>query len=57
VGKAHERLGPGDCDRTAGTPCSDALAGNIGINNCFNARAFHAAVAAKVGTVRVPAPD
>ena len=27
-----------------------ALAGNIAINNCFNARAFHAAVAAKVGT-------
>jgi FkbM family methyltransferase len=34
-----------------------ALAGNIAVNNCFNARAFHAAVAAKVGTMRVPAPD
>jgi len=34
-----------------------ALAGNIAINNCFNARAVHAAVAAKVGTMRAPAPD
>ena len=34
-----------------------ALAGNIAINNCFNARAFHAAVAAKVGTMRIPEPD
>ncbi len=34
-----------------------ALAGNIAINNCFNARALNAAVAAKVGTMRMPAPD
>jgi FkbM family methyltransferase len=34
-----------------------ALTGNIAINNCFNARALNAAVAAKVGTMRVPAPD
>jgi FkbM family methyltransferase len=34
-----------------------ALAGNIAINNCFNARALHAAVAASVGTMRVPTPD
>ncbi len=34
-----------------------ALAGNIAINNCFNARAVHAAVAASVGTMRVPTPD
>src|ERR1700719_2509896 len=29
-----------------------ALTGNIAINNCFNARALNAAVAAKVGTMR-----
>jgi FkbM family methyltransferase len=34
-----------------------ALAGNIAINNCFNARAIHAAVADKVGTMRIPTPD
>jgi len=34
-----------------------ALAGNIAINNCFNARAVNAAVAAKVGTMRAPVPD
>ena len=34
-----------------------ALAGNIAINNCFNARALHAAVAAKSGTMRIPSPD
>ncbi len=34
-----------------------ALAGNIAINNCFNARALHAAVAAKTGTMRIPTPD
>ena len=34
-----------------------ALAGNIAINNCFNARAVHAAVAAKNGTMRIPMPD
>jgi FkbM family methyltransferase len=34
-----------------------ALAGNIAINNCFNARALNAAVAAKPGTMRVPVPD
>jgi len=34
-----------------------ALAGNIAVNNCFNAHALHAAVAAKVATMRVPEPD
>ncbi len=34
-----------------------ALAGNITINNCFNARAFHAAVGAELGTLRIPVPD
>jgi FkbM family methyltransferase len=34
-----------------------ALAGNIAINNCLNARAVYAAVAAKTGTMRVPTPD
>jgi len=34
-----------------------ALAGNLAINNCFNARAMHAAVAAKTGIMRIPTPD
>jgi FkbM family methyltransferase len=34
-----------------------ALAGNISINNCFNARAIWAAVGASSGTINVPAPD
>jgi FkbM family methyltransferase len=34
-----------------------ALAGNIALNNCFNARALHAAVTARDGTLRVPSPD
>jgi FkbM family methyltransferase len=34
-----------------------ALAGNIAINNCFNARAVHAAVAAQVGAMKIPSPD
>jgi FkbM family methyltransferase len=34
-----------------------ALAGNIAINNCFNARAILAAVAAKDGAMRIPQPD
>jgi FkbM family methyltransferase len=34
-----------------------ALAGNIAINNCFNARALHAAVAERAGTMRIPTPD
>ncbi len=34
-----------------------ALAGNIALNNCFNARAIFAAVAATDGTMRVPTPD
>jgi FkbM family methyltransferase len=34
-----------------------ALAGNITINNCFNARAFHAAVGAADGVLRVPTPN
>lgn len=34
-----------------------ALAGNITINNCFNARAIWAAVGASEGTINVPVPD
>jgi FkbM family methyltransferase len=34
-----------------------ALAGNVALNNCFNARAVLAAVAAENGTLRVPRPD
>ncbi|HEV2302444.1 MAG TPA: FkbM family methyltransferase [Stellaceae bacterium] len=34
-----------------------ALAGNIAINNCFNARAVFAAVAAGDGRMRIPTPD
>lgn len=34
-----------------------ALAGNIAINNCFNAVAMHAAVGAENGIVLVPTPD
>ena len=31
-----------------------ALAGNIAINNCFNARAIHAAVTSRPGTMKMP---
>jgi FkbM family methyltransferase len=34
-----------------------ALAGNIALNNCFNARAMHAAVAAENGAMMMPRPD
>ncbi len=34
-----------------------ALAGNLAINNCFNAQAHLAAVGAERGTIRVPVPD
>ncbi|MGH9465941.1 MAG: FkbM family methyltransferase [Terriglobales bacterium] len=34
-----------------------ALAGNIALNNCFNARAHHAAVGASCGTLPIPVPD
>ncbi len=34
-----------------------ALAGNITINNCFNARAVWAAVGATAGIIKVPVPD
>lgn len=34
-----------------------ALAGNITLNNCFNARAIWAAVGETQGTINVPAPD
>jgi FkbM family methyltransferase len=34
-----------------------ALAGNIAINNCFNAQAFHAAVAEKDGFMTIPIPN
>jgi len=34
-----------------------ALAGNLALNNCFNARAIFAAAAATDGTMRIPTPD
>jgi FkbM family methyltransferase len=34
-----------------------ALAGNIAINNCFNARAIHAAVSDRPGTMKIPNPN
>src|SRR5262245_32585545 len=34
-----------------------ALAGNIALNNCFNASALHAAVGAEAGELRIPVPD
>jgi FkbM family methyltransferase len=34
-----------------------ALAGNIAINNCFNAICMNAAVSSSNGTMRVPVPD
>lgn len=34
-----------------------ALAGNIALNNCFNARAIHAAVDAQPGRLGIPRPD
>jgi FkbM family methyltransferase len=34
-----------------------ALAGNIALNNCFNAIAIHGAVAAEPGVMKMPCPD
>jgi FkbM family methyltransferase len=34
-----------------------ALAGNIAINNCFNASAFHAAVSDRAGIMKMPRPN
>lgn len=34
-----------------------ALAGNIALNNCFNARVLHAAVGDRVGEIAIPVPD
>ncbi len=34
-----------------------ALAGNIAINNCFNAIAMHAAVSSESGVMKIPCPD
>ncbi|TKW76018.1 MAG: FkbM family methyltransferase [Bradyrhizobium icense] len=34
-----------------------ALAGNIAINNCFNAIALHAAVSSESGSMQIPNPD
>jgi FkbM family methyltransferase len=34
-----------------------ALAGNIAINNCFNARAIHAAVSDRTGSMKIPKPN
>ena len=34
-----------------------ALAGNIALNNCFNAIAIHGAVAAEPGIMKIPCPD
>src|SRR5262249_14818845 len=38
-------------------PIYYALAGNIAINNCFNARAVHAAITTKPGTMKIPKPN
>ena len=34
-----------------------ALAGNVAINNCFNARVLHAALGAEEGSLSIPRPD
>jgi FkbM family methyltransferase len=34
-----------------------ALAGNIAINNCFNAIAIHAAVSSETGSIKIPTPN
>jgi len=34
-----------------------ALAGNIAINNCFNAQALHAAISEKDGSMTIPVPN
>ena len=34
-----------------------ALAGNLALNNCFNARAINAAVSRQSGTMKIPQPD
>src|SRR5215469_2693674 len=34
-----------------------ALAGNIAINNCFNARAINAAVSSRSGSMKIPQPN
>jgi FkbM family methyltransferase len=34
-----------------------ALAGNIALNNCFNAIAMHAAVSSETGIMKIPSPD
>jgi len=34
-----------------------ALAGNIAINNCFNAIAMHAAVSSEAGIMKIPSPN
>lgn len=34
-----------------------ALAGNIAVNNCFNAIAMHAAVSSEAGIMKIPVPD
>jgi FkbM family methyltransferase len=34
-----------------------ALAGNVAINNCFNARAIHAAATSQPGVMKMPAPN
>lgn len=34
-----------------------ALAGNICLQNCFNARAFHAAIGERDGSLNIPVPD
>jgi FkbM family methyltransferase len=34
-----------------------ALAGNVAINNCFNARVVHAAVSSQIGAMKIPTPN
>ena len=56
VGEGHDRLGLVIAIE-AQERIYYALAGNIAINNCFNAHAIHAAVGAQNGALRIPVPN
>ena len=56
VGDGDDRLGQRTGGRGAGTRLL-ALAGNIAINNCFNAIAIHAAVSSEAGSMKIPSPN
>ncbi len=55
--KHMDGLGPGHRDRKRSERVYYALAGNIAINNCFNARAMHAVISSAVGKTWVPDPE